>query len=180
MSLLKQASRLASSRASSTSPTMTDHTAWVTSYNILSSHLCEPSHFQACETEHLNQRNRIKKILAKLTPEIEKKSIICLQEVSRTYAGDLHVYFAERGYHFVTGLYGRKFNDFMGVGTAWPVDEYESLNVNTKKLADTVKWGKEPEPGLVYNSCTRVLSLATWPLRQVTPKSFWSPPDDPW
>lgn len=35
--------------------------------------------------------------------EVERNGIICLQEVSRLWAGQLHVYFSQRGYHFVTG-----------------------------------------------------------------------------
>jgi exonuclease III len=45
-----------------------------------------------------------------LDAEISKKAVICLQEVSTLWAGALHAYFAKAGYHFVTGLYGKRFN----------------------------------------------------------------------
>eukprot|EP01134_Creolimax_fragrantissima_P001361 CFRG1361T1 len=153
---------------------------WVTSYNILSSHLCEPSHFRTCDPEHLDYRNRQQIILKKLTPEIEKKSIICLQEVSRTFAGALHVHFAKHNYHFVTGLYGKRFNDYMGVGIAWSTDTYETVDVEVSKLSDSIKWGKEPAPGLLYESYKTLVNLATWPFKAITPASYWYLPDDPW
>lgn len=40
--------------------------------------------------------------------------MICLQEVSITWAGDLHVFFLSRGYAFVAAHYGAYFNNYMG------------------------------------------------------------------
>ena len=37
-------------------------------------------------------------------------TIFALQEVCYPFASALHTFFAQRGYHFVTGLYGRPFN----------------------------------------------------------------------
>ena len=53
----------------------------VTSYNVLSSHLAQPDHFQACAPANLEQHTRLKRVKQKLMPEIEKGSILCLQEV---------------------------------------------------------------------------------------------------
>ena len=39
-----------------------------------------------------------------------------------TWAGPLHAYFAERGYAFIVSLYGKPFNNYMGVGLAVPTD----------------------------------------------------------
>lgn len=39
------------------------------------------------------------------------------------WAGELHAFFAAEGYQFVTALYGRHFNGYMGVGLAWPISE---------------------------------------------------------
>ena len=82
----------------------------VTTYNVLSSHLGGADYFTSCKPEHLDANNRLKKLLKKLDIEIAAKAIICLQEVSTPWAGALHVYFASKGYHMVTGLYGNKFN----------------------------------------------------------------------
>ena len=40
-------------------------------------------------------------------------AIFALQEVCYPFASELHTFFANRGYHFVTGLYGRPFNGYV-------------------------------------------------------------------
>ena len=82
----------------------------VTTYNVLSSSLGGADYFTSCKPEHLDANYRLKQLKKKLDIEIEAKAIICLQEVSTPWAGALHVYFANRGYHMITGLYGKKFD----------------------------------------------------------------------
>lgn len=90
----------------------------VVSYNILSSELADPEFFTKCDRQHLSAKARLPKILDKLQEEIDASSeespvVFCLQEVSHEWATGLHIFFAERGYHLVTGLYGKKFNGYM-------------------------------------------------------------------
>ena len=40
-------------------------------------------------------------------------TIFALQEVCYPFASALHAFFASRGYHFVTGLYGKPFNGYV-------------------------------------------------------------------
>ena len=93
----------------------------IISYNVLSSHLASPSHFTKCDPKNLDPSTRIQKILFKLDEELKDSKnskrflFVCLQEVSHDWAAVLHVFFAERGYHFVTALYGKKFNGYMGM-----------------------------------------------------------------
>ena len=63
-------------------------------------------------------------------------TIVCLQEVSHDWASAFHTWFANRGYHLVTGLYGKKYNGYMGVALAYPNQVYETLNVDIARLAD--------------------------------------------
>ena len=93
----------------------------VTTYNVLSSHLGGADYFTSCRPEHLDAKYRLKQLQKKLDIEIEAKAIICLQEVSTPWAGALHVYFANRGYHMVTGLYGNKFN-----GWVWNIPRFHA------------------------------------------------------
>lgn len=53
----------------------------VVSYNILSSHLAQPDHFRTCKPADLEQHTRLQRVKQKLKPELQKGSIICLQEV---------------------------------------------------------------------------------------------------
>lgn len=122
-----------------------------TSYNVLSSHLSEVSHFQACKPEFLDPVYRLKLLKEKLDTEIKDDAVICLQEVSHKWAGVLHGYFAARGYHMVTGLYGSKFNGYMGVAVAVPTAKYDIVDVDITRIADTKKVQRKPKPGYVQN-----------------------------
>ena len=82
----------------------------VASYNVLSSKLCEPGYFIKCAKENLDPPTRLKRVQALLEQETKKHAVVCLQEVSREWSGDLHAFFARQGYQFTTGLYGNPFN----------------------------------------------------------------------
>ena len=118
----------------------------VVSYNVLSSHLCEPSHFRSCDPGHLDPANRLEKVKAKLLGEMAEGALISLQEVSMTWAGPLHALFQQRGWHFVSHLYGGKHSNYMGVGIAVPPD-YEVLESSIARLSDTKRWPRAPPPG---------------------------------
>jgi 2',5'-phosphodiesterase len=109
-------------------------------YNVLSSHLCEPDYFKSCDPQNLKPEVRLQRLIHKLQSEIKKKTIICLQEVSLLWAGDLHRFFAENNYYFITGLYGKPKNGYMGVGLAFPLDRYALLDVKIERLSDYRDW----------------------------------------
>lgn len=144
----------------------------VVSYNVLSSHLASPSHFSTLDPCHLKSSNRLPLIFKKLEDEItssDNNCIFCLQEVSHDWAGQLHTFFANRGFHFITGLYGKKFNGYMGVGVAYPTSLYETVDVDISRLADKRKggWPKEPEPSTAGKLWNAGVSLVKYPLQTV-------------
>mmetsp|Transcript_8070 Transcript_8070/g.30300 ORF Transcript_8070/g.30300 Transcript_8070/m.30300 type:complete len:121 (-) Transcript_8070:107-469(-) len=102
----------------------------VTTYNVLSSHLAGEDYFTACEPRYLDEGYRYRTLLKKLREDLDKRSIICLQEVSQIWESRLHAVFAKEGYYFITQLYGRPFNNYMGVGIAVPLDRYRIQDVN--------------------------------------------------
>ena len=63
--------------------------------------------------------------------------VIALQEVDLSWAGKLHVYFAERDYCVVFAQYGSSFSGYMGVMMAWPRRAYEALDVDISRISDT-------------------------------------------
>ena len=87
-------------------------------------------------------------------------SVICLQEVSTLWAGDLHSYFAQRGYHFVFTGYGGRKNGYMGVGIAFPTDAFTTHRVAIKRISETKKWAFPPRPG-------RARAALKWARRRV-------------
>jgi len=124
-------------------------TVRVVSYNVLSSHLASPSHFSTLDPIHLESSKRLPLILKKLDNEInDSKSsvIVCLQEVSNDWAGAFHTWFSNRGYHLVTGLYGNKFNGYMGVAIAYPIETFETIDVDISRLSDKRIGGWPVEP----------------------------------
>jgi 2',5'-phosphodiesterase len=120
----------------------------VVSYNVLSSHLATPASYPTYPVEHLEPSQRLKKVLQKLENEIksdqQRPTIICLQEVSYDWAGALHTFFAGHKYHVVTGLYGKSFNGYMGILTAYPIEPLETVHVDICRLSDTYapEWPK--------------------------------------
>ncbi|KAL7481277.1 hypothetical protein ACHAW6_006955 [Cyclotella cf. meneghiniana] len=154
--------------STSTPPSLspTTHSLRVLSYNVLSSKLARPSHFTTTDPDHLDASNRLPLILTKLENEINRgfasshgteqttassspppPTIICLQEIDHTFTSALHVFFANRGYHFVTGLYGKKFNGYMGVGIAYPSNKFDTIRVDICRLSDEREegWPRAPE-----------------------------------
>lgn len=108
----------------------------------MSSHLAQPTHFNKCHPDHLDADYRLKKIFSKLQEEILVTSpIICLQEVSQLWAGKFHVFFAKYNYQMITGLYGKKFNGYMGTVLAYPSSIYDAVDVDIATLSDTREGG---------------------------------------
>ena len=115
----------------------------VCTYNVLSSHLAGEDHFRHCNPEYLDQKYRLKLIFETLEDEMSRGSIIALQEVGQEWGADFHQFFAKNNYYFVCRHYGGKFNDYMGVGLAIPLKDYDIVQVNNKRIADTF-WYKAP------------------------------------
>lgn len=82
----------------------------VVSYNVLSSKLAASDYFRHCEKANLKASTRFNRLLPKLEEHIEKGAVIALQEVSIDWVGDLHTFFLERGYVFVSSLYSSRFS----------------------------------------------------------------------
>lgn len=112
-------------------------TARVATYNVLSSALSDPDYFTHCDAANLDPDTRYARVIARLGPEMERNAIICLQEVSREWAGKLHSFFAQRGYHFVVDTYSKQQSGYMGVGIAIPISQYDIVECDMRRVADT-------------------------------------------
>lgn len=109
----------------------------IATYNVLSSKLSDQSSLPHAKEEHLLAPKRFLLLKKKLQTEIDKRSIICLQEVSNDWAGELHTFFSKQGYHILTGLYGNRANGYMGVAIAIPLDKYDVVEIDIKKIGDS-------------------------------------------
>jgi len=157
----------------------------VVSYNVLSSELARPSYYTSYDPSHLDKHNRLSKVLKKLNDEIihnnqsnndtsqnqssqnpKRQTIICLQEVSNEWAGHFHTFFANHRYHFVTGMYGTKFNGYMGVGIAYPIDHFETVQVDMCRLSDHRIGGWPRPPSQQTDAETETESESTSSLLQ--------------
>lgn len=74
-------------------------------------------------------------------------TIFALQEICYPITSALHTFFAQHGYTFITGLYGKKFNGYMGVGVAYPTEYFETVEVDICRLSDerVDGWPREEE-----------------------------------
>jgi len=162
----------------------------VATYNVLSSHLSGTDHYSTLDPNHLCPKNRLPVVLQKIDEEIERSSIICLQEVSHDWAGSFHTHFANRGYHLVTGLYGKKFNGYMGVAIAFKTDSFNVLDVDVSRLADQREGGWPRKPKEPQRNIVSRFAIDFYRFGATTTKSFlgllglynaprW-PPQDAW
>ena len=71
--------------------------ARVVSYNVLSSHLCGADHYIKCKPEDLDPPTRRKRVEALLSEHMDKQAVICLQEVSVQWVGELTPFFERAG-----------------------------------------------------------------------------------
>jgi len=128
----------------------------ITTYNVLSSSLASPDHFRWCVASHLDKDYRFNKLTEKLLDEISHQAVINLQEVSNEWAGKLSAFFSQHSYHFITALYGHKFNGFMGVGIAIPYAKYSIVDVDICTLGTTLSLPRQPKPSMLttlYEKC---------------------------
>ena len=151
----------------------------VVTYNVLSSHLCEPTHYTACAPEDLDPPTRLRRVQEQLRPHIDAGAVLCLQELSDVWVGALVPYFEERGYTLVSGRYGRKFNGYMGVALAWPTARFESEAVDISRAADTVApWPAAPEKagggGVLGSIQSRWRRLVRWAKGAKPPLEPWT------
>lgn len=162
----------------------------VATYNVLSSHLSGTDHYSTLNPDHLNPKNRLPVVLEKIDQEIEQSSIICLQEVSHDWAGSFHTHFAKHGYHLVTGLYGKKFNGYMGVAIAFKTSSFDVLGVDISRLSDKREGGWPREPKAPKRNVVTRFAIDLYGFASTTTKSFlglfglydaprW-PPQDAW
>jgi mRNA deadenylase 3'-5' endonuclease subunit Ccr4 len=150
----------------------------VTSYNVLSSHLSAASYFTACQPEYCDPQYRFQLIQAKLDQEIASNAVICLQEVSTSWACHLHPYFIHHGYHFITGLYGNRYDGYMGVGMAIPLSKYDIEDVDISNIADTKRMPRKAKVDSFFGKVWSTLNNWFWKLAEMV--RLYKPPIDVW
>ncbi|CAM9786617.1 unnamed protein product [Chrysoparadoxa australica] len=131
----------------------------VATYNVLSSRLASPLQHPMCDPSVLQSATRMAKVQETLQEEVDRKGVICLQEVSQSWQGPLNTWFLKRGYELITGMYGSPFSGYMGVAMAWPMDEFDAIDIEVRRLSDTKRWGRKPEPGLLAKLANGAVDL---------------------
>lgn len=109
----------------------------VATYNMLSSHLAEPGWFTACNPRDLAIGTRRERLLQRIGVETDRRSVLCLQEVSSTWYEALVPFLQERDYTLLARLYGTPFNGTMGVAIALPNDRFKLSQYHQCHLART-------------------------------------------
>lgn len=144
----------------------------VISFNLLSPFLCNPTQFQNYHPDHLNPEIRLHKILQILNTMLKDKPIICLQEVSFNWKGDIERFFHVNNYYFFCINYNK-----VGTGIAIPIDtkilKVDYIQVgkhiksnhperifNWKEEERNIRKSQEPEKGFFKNLLETLEELA--------------------
>jgi len=127
----------------------------VVSYNVLSSHLSQSWYYWHNNPEDLDPPKRLKRVLKKLQPMVQRGAIICLQECSMNWTSSLHAFFQRRGYYFIHSLYGKQFNGYMGVGIAFPSKRYDLQSVSIQRVSEGKRWNDVERPAPSANGSDR-------------------------
>ena len=109
----------------------------VVSYNVLSSSLADRDRFTHCDPVDLVAATRLVRVRQKLQEHVDASSVICLQELSREWCGDLHSFFQQQGYSLVSSMYGGSFTGYMGVGIAFPNAKWCLRDCDISRVSDT-------------------------------------------
>lgn len=156
------------------------HAIHVTTYNVLSSSLASPDYYTSCTPENLDQKTRYARLLTKLEGQMSKDSIICLQEVSLLWAGQLHAYFNQRGYYLATALYGNRFNGYMGSAMAIPIHRYEITSCQISRVADTKPYVRKAKPSMLTQFLQAIQSIFQPLIKLAIQMNIMKPKFDIW
>lgn len=114
----------------------------------------------------------------RLEEEVQRGSVVCLQEVCTSWGGRLLGFFARNQYMFVHTNYS---GDRMGVGIAYPLGAFQLLEADLPRIAGTKQWPPQPRPSTVRALLDFALAVpvgawtgATGRLRAKTPKAIKS------
>jgi len=133
--------------------------AYVVSYNLLSQKLCQPEWYVHCASASIDPHKRRERLEKKLIPLLEENAVICLQELSASFAAHLVVLFERHGYHLVHDQYAGKSSGFMGVGIAYPRARYELQDAVIESPTDE-RWVRESQAAANKRN-DRLPSIAT-------------------
>lgn len=162
----------------------------VVQYNILSSGLVSPEIFIKSNPRDLDSQARFNKIIDELKQFIIGHYIICLQEVSQSWAGPLYDFFNNAGYTLIINAYGNVYSDYMGLAIAYPTNMFYSertqiLHVGSyiptpSKIKDGVKdeWtysNKRPNTALFTTLISKATKIRFVLVNYHMPAAHWWP-----
>lgn len=147
----------------------------VVSYNILSSALTK-GHTR-CNPDHLENNKRFKLVLSKLMPHMSSNSILLLQEISQDWTGPLTAHLANNGYQLMVSQYGSKFDNYMGVGIAYPWGVFDLVDAQIRKPSQERPWPRGiPPRNIVSKFYSWILNL----FQMIRGWFGWKEPVDPY
>lgn len=145
----------------------------IVTYNVLAPSLCSEKRFPHCKKEDLDEPVRWERVSAKLEETLAGSlpTVVCLQEVSESWAARLHTLFQQRGWHFTYALTPMTYFKPMGVALAWSNAAFELEELRILRPGDEVR-----APRLPKLSGLRLL------LNRVTKGRLFGPPAalEPW
>ena len=143
----------------------------VVTFNILCSSLSKASYFCSCDQEACDPEKRLCLLVKILQRYTLSDSVICLQELSRTWHAQLLPILRRLGYTVVFSSYGHHGDDYMGVAIAFKDEVYCLLDMSDKCIAHGATWYQTPTQDTmivgVSNRCSWINSDCSYILRDI-------------
>ncbi|CAF4030577.1 unnamed protein product, partial [Rotaria sordida] len=135
----------------------------------------QPDHYLKCRPEFLQIDHRWNLIQSHLEQEIvhHENTIICLQELSLTLLPKIELFFRRLNYTFFHNLYGKRYNDYMGVGMAIPLS-MQLNSISFIKIGDHIRSISKPREEKAN------MFTWGWNLYQFAMSKFIELASDPW
>ena len=146
----------------------------VVSFNLLTQGYASPDRLPSVDPAILDFKYRINLIKEALGKEVEKKAVICLQEVSMRFSSELAPFFQQRDYFYISAPYDGFYANYMGVAIAFPNSQYNLVVANIARISDTKSWKRAPKPTFWAKFVQFFVNiLITLRLKKTPPKDFW-------
>ena len=108
-------------------------------YNVLTPNYCYQKKFPLNNKEDLDNHIRLTNINNILLKQMKNESIICLQEVTRDWAGVFQLLCDNNDYNFVKSLYGYPKNGYMGIAIAYP-KKYKMIDMSIRRISEFIDY----------------------------------------
>jgi len=137
---------------------------WLITYNVLSPNFCSQEKYPRCSIDAVDPDKRLERILAQVKGFTQRRQgtrarpVLCLQEVSLSWASKLYAMFDAQGYKWISEQYSSPSSDYMGVLVAWPSEDFVLKDSLVKRVSDLLPSQPDEDDGFLSLSVSKIFS----------------------